>query len=355
MLYRYTAKYIRAINLLNTMDITIVKEAKNGIEYLKARIQTKQSVYTEAVLWKIPRTDGTPDFSLKLGRYKLETDGFLFQEFSNPSPKCEITLDDSEFNSIISFLQQVYEPFVKGVKSFITVDKSANQAKLDYIKYFFDNSDSDADLKFIIDNNVLSKELLASIEVIKRRAVVEKFELLLNDRDSFEAYKAEKGIRQDEAVWQAFLTENPWLLGNECVEIIDERRIDSANIADFIIKAHDGFIDLVEIKKSNGLSFWSREKDHGNCVPSIDLTKSITQSIKYLYEIERESNSNKFMESVGGEKTIKPRITLIFGRSNMWGKDEREAFRILNSSYHSLYILTYDHVLERAKRNHCFS
>ena len=111
------------------MDITIVKEAKNGIEYLKARIQTKQSVYTEAVLWKIPRTDGTPDFSLKLGRYKIETDGFLFQEFSSPSPKCEITLDDIEFNNIIAFLQQVYEPFVKGVKSFITVEKNTNQAK----------------------------------------------------------------------------------------------------------------------------------------------------------------------------------------------------------------------------------
>jgi hypothetical protein len=280
-------KYIRAINFLRFMDITIVKEAKNGIEYLKARIQTKQSVYTEAVLWKIPRTDGTPDFSLKLGRYKLETDGFLFQDFSTPSAKCEITLDDSEFNSIISFLQQVYEPFIKGVKSFITVDKSANQAKLDYIKYFFDNSDSYDALKFIVDNNVLSKELLASIEVIKRRTVIEKFEQLLNDEDDFEVYKVEKSIRQDEAVWQAFFTENPWLLGNECIEIINERRIDSANIADFIIKAHDGFVDLVEIKKSKGLSFWSKEKDHGNCVPSIDLNKSITQSVKYLYEIER--------------------------------------------------------------------
>jgi hypothetical protein len=336
------------------MNAIIVKEAKNGIEYLKARIQTKQSVYTEVVLWKIPRTDGTPDFSLKLGRYKIETDGFLFQEFSTPSPKCEITLDDSEFNGIIDFLQQVYEPFVKGVKSFITVEKNASQAKLDYIRYFFDNSTSDEALKFIIDNNVLSKHLLDSIEVLTRKSTIEKFEQLLDDKDAFDLYKMDKNIKQDEAVWQTWFTENPWLLGNECIEIIDERRIDSSNIADFIVKSHDGFVDLVEIKKSNGLNFWSKEKDHGNCIPSVDLTKSITQSIKYLYEIEREANSVKFIESVNGEKTIKPRITLIFGRSNAWGKDEKEAFRILNSSYHSLYILTYDHILERAKRNHCF-
>lgn len=337
------------------MAPTIVRETKDGIEYLKSRIQTKQSVFTDVILWKIPRTDDTPSFGLKLGRYKLETDGFLFLEYSTPSPKSLVTLDDEKLSGFIAFLQQAYEPFIKGVKSFIAVEKNSSQVELDYIKRFFNDSDSNEFMKFIVDNNILSKELLDSIEVIKRKAIVAKFEQLLNDRDSFDLYKIDKGIKQDEAVWQSWFTENPWLLGNECVEIIDERRIDSANIADFIVKAHDGFVDLVEIKKSNGLSFWAKEKDHGNFVPSVDLIKSITQSIKYLYEIERESNSIKFIESVNGERTIKPRITLIFGRSDTWGKDEKEAFRILNSSYHSLYILTYDHVLDRAKRNHCFS
>ena len=41
---------------------------------------------------------------------------------------------------------------------------------------------------------------------------------------------------------------------------------------------------------------------------------------------------------------------LIFCRSNDWNNEQREAFRILNSSYHNLTIMTYDHVLNRAKR-----
>jgi hypothetical protein len=53
---------------------------------------------------------------------------------------------------------------------------------------------------------------------------------------------------------------------------------------------------------------------------------------------------------VGGVKTVKPRCTLIFGRSRDWGEDEREAYRILNASHHSLSILTYDYVLDRARR-----
>jgi hypothetical protein len=85
-------------------------------------------------------------------------------------------------------------------------------------------------------------------------------------------------------------------------------------------------------------------------VPSSDLTKAITQATKYIYEVEREANSVKFLERVGNVKTIKPRCILIFGRSNDWDDKQKEACRILNSSYHNLTIMTYDHVLRRAKR-----
>jgi hypothetical protein len=47
---------------------------------------------------------------------------------------------------------------------------------------------------------------------------------------------------------------------------------------------------------------------------------------------------------------MKPRCTLIFGRSHDWTAEQTEAYRILNASHHSLSILTYDHVLERARR-----
>ncbi len=47
---------------------------------------------------------------------------------------------------------------------------------------------------------------------------------------------------------------------------------------------------------------------------------------------------------------VKPRSTLVFGRSYQWKEEENEAYRILNSGYHNLLIITYDHVLDRAKR-----
>jgi len=85
-------------------------------------------------------------------------------------------------------------------------------------------------------------------------------------------------------------------------------------------------------------------------VPHGDLTKAIAQSSRYLYEVEREANSVKFLERVGNVKTIKPRCVLVYGRSDRWNGDQREAFRILNAGYHNLTIMTFDHVLERARR-----
>jgi hypothetical protein len=147
------------------------------------------------------------------------------------------------------------------------------------------------------------------------------------------------------------LKQNAWVLGSEFVKILDEREVDTANITDYLMQAYDGFLDIIEIKRPDGdLRFWADAQDHGNYVPSSDLTKAITQATKYIYEVEREANSVKFLERVGNVKTIKPRCVLIFGRSSDWNNEQKEAYRILNSSYHNLTILTYDHVLLRAKR-----
>ena len=96
------------------------------------------------------------------------------------------------------------------------------------------------------------------------------------------------------------------------------------------------------------MQFWSATKDHNNYVPSTDLVKAITQCLNYIYAIECEANSVKFIEKTKS-KVIKPRCILIFGRSNDWNDEQREAYRILNAAYNQISILTYDHLLFRVK------
>lgn len=150
---------------------------------------------------------------------------------------------------------------------------------------------------------------------------------------------------------QKWFENNDWVLGTEFVGVLEERPIDVENIADFLMQAYDGFLDVVEIKRPEGkLRFWADALDHGNHVPHSDLIKAITQASTYLLEVEREANSVKFLERLGGVKAIKPRCVLIYGRSDSWRAEQREAYRVLNAGYHSLSIMTYDHVLDRAKR-----
>lgn len=314
----------------------VVKTTQNGIPYLVGLLKNKVRVRTKAVLWKIPHDSDVEDISLKIGRY-VKGD-FGFEDLENENPKSELTLDNDEFNNLINFLTENYEPFKKGAKKYITLDDDISEDDIDDLKYFFNNSDKRELMKIIIEKKILPDELLVGLENAKRSKAITEFEEML-----------EHDLTEHK--WQKWFEENNWVLGSEFVEILDERDIDTENISDYLMKAYDGFLDIIEIKRPEGqLKFWALNKDHGNFIPSSDLIKAITQATKYIHEVEREANSVKFLEKVDHIKAIKPRCTLIFGRSNEWEKEQREAYRILNSNYHNLTILTYDHVLDRAKR-----
>jgi len=314
----------------------VIKSTKKGIDYLIKILKDKKTTVTRAVFWKIPHHTQGEDVSLKIGRY-TKTPG---QPETPESgwPKSELTLDNDEFKALLNFIEENYEPFKQGVKRFIPIEQKFDPASLAHLKGIFDNPDKKKVLDFIAANNILPDDLIAGLQSQERIKAVNGFEMMLNQN-------------LVEKEWQAWFTKNDWVLGSEFVRILDEREIDTGNIADYLMEAYDGFLDIIEIKRPDSrLKFWAEALDHDNYVPSTDLIKAITQATTYIYEVEREANSVKFLERVGNVKTIKPRCILIFGRSNNWNDVQKAAYRILNSSYHNLTIMTYDHVLDRAKR-----
>lgn len=314
-----------------------IKKTEGGIEYLFGLLKEKAKTVTRAAFWKIPHKNSQQeDICLKVGRYNKN--GFALDTVEVENPKSELTLDNEEFQKLLEFLSENYEPFKKGVKEYIPIDEKFDHEKVEHLKAIFADPDKQKVLDFIVRNNILPEDLVAGLQTQTRINAVKEFESML-------------GQNLVEQKWQQWLKRNDWVLGSEFVRILDEREIDTANITDYLMQAYDGFLDIVEIKRPDGsLRFWADGQDHGNYVPSADLTKAITQATKYIYEVEREANSVKFLERVGNVKTIKPRCILIFGTSNDWNDEQKEAYRILNSSYHNLAIMTYDHVLRRAKR-----
>lgn len=298
----------------------------------------KPRVVTRAVFWKIPHNTEREDVRLKLGRYKKSSDFDVEEEPETLVPKSELTLDQEEFKSLIEFLQQSYEPFKQGIKAFIPLDRPFDAENAKQIRALFSLPDKQKLIRFILENDVIPEELAAGLRQAQRNRAVQEFKSMLTQNLL-------------EGAWQKWFEANNWVLGSQFVRILEERHIDTENISDFLMEAYDGFLDVIEIKRpGGGLQFWASALDHGNYVPSSDLTKAITQASRYIYEVEREANSVKFLERVGGVKTVKPRCILVFGRSNDWNERQAEAYRIMNAGFHNLTVLTYDHVLIRARR-----
>lgn len=302
-------------------------------------LRNKPTVVTRAVFWKIPHDTAREDIRLKLGRYKRsDGDPFAPEEPESEQPKSELTLDDEEFQALVAFLRENYEPFRQGVTAFIPLDRPYDPENAAQIKALFSLPDKKMLVRFILNNNVIPEDLAAGLQQARRVRAVKQFERMLRED-------------RREVDWQAWFKKNSWILGSEFVRVLDERSIDVQHISDFLMQAYDGFLDIVEIKRpEGGMTFWVAALDHGNYIQSADLTKAVAQASRYVYEVEREANSVKFLERVGRVKTVKPRCILIFGRSQTWNVEQLEAYRILNAGFHNLTIMTYDHVLDRAKR-----
>lgn len=312
-----------------------IKTTEKGIEYLIDTLKEGKQVVTKIMFWKIPHNNPVEDICLKLGRYNRNN--FSIESVESVSPRSELTLDNGEFQRLVEFLKENYEPFKNGVREYISIDDNFDQNNVLNLKAVFNNPDKQKLLEFVVNNSILPAELISGLQFQSKVNAVNEFEKMI-DQDLVEQK------------WQEWFSKNSWVLGSEFVKILDEREIDTENISDYLMQAYDGFLDIVEIKRPRGtLRFWADNTDHNNYIPTPELIKAITQATKYIYEVEREANSVKFLKRVNNIKTIKPRCILLFGRSNDWNNEQKEAYRILNSSYHNLTIMTYDHVLSRAK------
>lgn len=201
------------------------------------------------------------------------------------------------------------------------LDQSANRTDMEALTNIFATSTASA----------ISDAAIAG----KRRIAVEEFKRLL-------------GEDANEHQFQPWFEENAWVLGSNCVRILDARRIDVRNIADLLVEAYDGRADLVELKRP-GLSFWDPKKDHDNYVPHGDLVAAITQAQNYQFALEGEIDSNKTRERLSGIPIAKPSSLLIHGRSDNWNDKQFEAQRLLNAGFTNLNVMTYDQVLRRAR------
>lgn len=307
----------------------IVRTSPSGQEYVEAReLSSGSRSSCRAVFFRnTHESTGEKIISLKVARTQRK--GGVYQ----PKPDKTITLTSAELDNLIAYIQEYYTPLNIGMTEFIAADEDA--AKL-FSKVRELGISDDEVVDKLHESGILTENLSVAITAASRNYAIHDFEDAI-DRHYAESY------------WQSWFEGNKWILGSEFLNILPERDIDVDDIADYLMRSFDGFLDVVEIKKPD-VPFWTGPDSHGNLCPSAQLTAAIMQCLNYLYRIELQSNSVEFLERVDGTKTVKPQCLLVYGRSNTWGEDELKSLRILNASYHQLHIITYDQLLIRAKQ-----
>lgn len=319
------------------MNLTEVKQSKSNdnIEYIEPIIlNDKKTVYSQAHLFRIQKGDDSKELSLKVGRYKKAKMGdtwINWYEIETPNPKSELTLDNTELEELVKYINQHYYPLKKDENKYISLDdvdmselvkeKPENISKL---------------IEIAISEDLDLSDVNKLIEISDRKKALEEFKQLYNNNAT-------------ENLWQKWFQKNNWVFGSDFISVSEDRRIDVEHIADFIVKNLDGFVDVIEIKRpTESAVFFESNKDHGNLIPSQALTKAITQLVNYLSQLEKKANDIDTTERVG--KILKPRGILIYGNSKNWSEEEYKAFRLLNDSLTNVSILTYNMVFNRAKK-----
>lgn len=308
-------KFISSVSTDDATEIEISSKTKISLIYIKENKSVK---------------------GIQINKYVRKKSNLQYQQAPDQYVKLS-NLNLQQLCNLVEIIKKLEIEKLSNNKISLIYNETAENDNETYnaLRTFFERSEI---RDKIAKGEIIPQDLLNAIELSNKRQSLDIFEisLLKNEVESF---------------YQEWFKENSWIFGTDFVECLDERRIDIHNTTDFLMKAFDGFIDIIEIKRPDGnLKFWNDSQDHDNYIPHNDLIKAITQTLNYIYEIERKADSRDFSQDHHNLSVVKPRAILIYGRSIKWNEKQIKAFRILNASYHNLMILTYDHVLERARK-----
>lgn len=190
----------------------------------------------------------------------------------------------------------------------------------------------------------LDKKILTYKLVQARRKALDEFKISLSDPN-----------KKERDYWQPFLERNRWMFGLSYFVLLDERRIDLWDTADYLFESDDGFIDIVEIKHPH-IDFWQKDsngnyKKYRNFLQhNEELKGAITQATNYIFQVEKKFSDPDWCRKHNCETPVKPKCTVVFGRSDQWQLEEKTAFRLLNDSLHGVEVITFDHLYSRALR-----
>ena len=225
---------------------------------------------------------------------------------------------------------------------------SIKNNKLDYIDYINKKDKKITNVGLAIDESIINSELL------KYKYILDKLKGMLNESEKY-----------SENDWQIAIAKILMLLNSNYIGFLEKFKIpieDEGEFRepDFLLVDANGFIDIIEIKKSDNIQILNKIEYRNNYIPSRDLSGAIMQCNKYCFWLiqNRKSNeeliSKKIKEKYRVDIKINirsPKFTVILGRNNDFTEQQKKDFKTIKNQYNNVNeILTYDDIITKLER-----
>ncbi|NKM64360.1 DUF4263 domain-containing protein [Rhizobium leguminosarum bv. viciae 248] len=191
-------------------------------------------------------------------------------------------------------------------------------------------------------------KLQSDIELVTLDALIARFQGML-------------GRTLDEAHWQAFFNENPFILhmafGYPVIKVqgqasVGGRKLSGKGekITDFLVKnALTNNTALFEIKTPQTAVLARMAYRDGVFPPSKDLTGSMNQALDQRYQFQREVTAIKDKSRIWDFESYAVHCCLIIGQTPE-GADEQKSFELFRRNSKDVFVVTFDELLAKLKQ-----
>jgi hypothetical protein len=265
----------------------------------------------------------------------------------------KMQLDTRETRSLLDHLLNLYKIGSRGVRPGQTVLQVADEdevirtdrGRARLIRKLVDGEFGDEIWALLAEINPGLATRLSMLQVYQdRMLVLDEFEQSLE-------------LNHNEHYWKRFLKKHSWIFGASYIEILEEDRIDIHHYTDIPCAVEGGFMDIIELKKP-GFPFWTLTTSGADfryrgkfLVAHPELSGAISQLAGYILQAEKQVDSSDYIRDHQGIVPLKPRGVVVHGRSNKWNTDHWRSFRLLNDELHGIQVITFDHLLTRARKS----
>lgn len=229
-------------------------------------------------------------------------------------------------------------------------------------------------LQAVLNEDVDAGDVVATAY---RKAQVKRFETMLLDPEAFAQERARRGNKGDEAVWQAFFEENPWIFGGtlfvSSTGSIDDHKLEQvvagASVAgvgkraDALLRSRGriGALCFVELKTHTTRLQQEKPYRPGVWAISDELAGAVSQVQRTIQRAEQNIQGllvpRDKLGYVSGSDAylVRPRSVVVCGtleefmRDGEVNEDRYYSFELFRRHVQGPEIVTFDELLERAR------